>query len=180
MTALKNLPVMVWPWWVRLSHWLVAAGVMALWMMRYVWFETGWWHRTLGYVVCGIVLMRMIAGCFAEQKAAGFYLPGLKQLCEHLTHIYQGKLGLHYGHNPLGQYAVYLIWMLIGLLAFTGWLSQTDTYWGEDWPVDLHAAASWGLMAIVCLHILAVFVIGRLSHQRLIRQMLHGQLDRSR
>lgn len=80
----------------------------------------------------------------------------------------------HRGHNPLGQWAVYLIWLFIAALALTGWLSRTDALWGEDWPVALHAALSFGLLALIVVHVLAVIIVSRLSGQHLLSQMIHG------
>lgn len=52
---MQNNPLLIWPWWVRVSHWLVAAGMFALWLMSYLWLETGIWHRGLGYALTAVV-----------------------------------------------------------------------------------------------------------------------------
>ncbi|MFD0928428.1 cytochrome b/b6 domain-containing protein [Methylophilus glucosoxydans] len=167
---------MLWPWWVRLSHWLVAAGVMALWLMSHVWYETDVLHRTVGYAVQAIILIRILVGCFSAYPSARFHLPGLRDIRLHIAEVRQATLPVHAGHNPLGQWAVYVIWMLIALLALTGWLSRTDAFWGEEGPVVIHALLSWLLMAVIALHIVAVIWIGRLSKQHLVRQMWHGRI----
>lgn len=167
---------MLWPWWVRLSHWLVAAGVMALWLMSHVWYETDVLHRTVGYAVQAIILIRILVGCFSAYPSARFHLPGLRDIRLHIAEVRQATLPVHAGHNPLGQWAVYVIWMLIALLALTGWLSRTDAFWGEEGPVVIHALLSWLLMAVIALHIVAVIWIGRLSRQHLVRQMWHGRI----
>lgn len=167
---------MLWPWWVRLSHWLVAAGVMALWLMSHVWYETDALHRTVGYTVLTIILIRILAGCFSAYPSARFHLPGLRAIRSHIAEVRQATLPVHAGHNPLGQWAVYVIWMLIALLALTGWLSRTDAFWGEEGPVVIHALLSGLLMAVIALHIVAVIWIGRLSKQHLVRQMWHGRM----
>jgi cytochrome b len=165
----------LWPWWLRLSHWLVAAGVIALWLMSYVWYETDWIHRSVGYIVLGIVAVRIALGCCTRLSSARFYLPRLRALRTHIAEMRQGHLSLHQGHNPLGQWSVYLIWLLIASLALTGWLSRTDALWGEDWPVDLHAVLSLGLLGLIVVHVLAVVVVSRLSGQHLLSQMIHGR-----
>lgn len=165
----------IWPWWVRLSHWLTAAGVLAIWVLTYVYYETDALHRWLGCAVLILVMLRIGATCFAKVAAAKLSFPSRKQLVSHIGHLKQRKLPALEGHNPLGQLAVYVIWALIALLALTGWLSRIDQFWGEDWPVDIHSWLSSLLMAIVVAHVVAVFVIGRLSRQHLILQMLHGK-----
>jgi cytochrome b len=167
---------MLWPWWVRLSHWLVAAGVIALWLMSYVWYETDWLHRAVGYGVLAMVTVRILLGCLTTIRSARFYLPEWRAIRMHLSEMRHGHITPHHGHNPLGQWSVYLIWLLISLLALTGWLSRTDALWGEDWPVDLHAALSAGLLALIVVHVLAVMIASRLSGQHLLSQMIHGRV----
>jgi cytochrome b len=162
---------------VRLSHWLVAAGVIALWLMSYVWYETDWLHRSVGYAVLAMVAMRIVCGCLTTVGSARFYLPGWRAIRSHISQLLDGHLMPHWGHNPLGQWAVYLIWLLIIALAITGWLSRTDALWGEDWPVELHAALSWALFILTALHVIAVNRVGKLSRQHLVRQMWHGRIE---
>lgn len=179
---MNNNSNFIWPWWVRLSHWLVAAGVSSLWLMSHVWYETDALHRGVGYAVMAIVAGRILAGTLTKHQSARFHVPGWQVIRTHLAQVWQARQGqatpsAHRGHNPLGQWAVYAIWSLILLLALTGWLSRTDAFWGEDWPVELHALFSWALFAIIVVHVLAVIWIGRLSRQSLVRQMWHGRFD---
>lgn len=169
---------LVWPWWVRLSHWLVAAGVISLWLMSYLWYETDTLHRTLGYGVVAIVIARLLLGLRTRVISARISLPSRRALCLHWAEIRQGNLSPQRGHNPAGQWAVAIIWTLIAALALSGWLSRTDAFWGEDWPVDWHAALSWMLLGMVVLHVIAVAVVSHVSRQRLVRQMWHGRFDR--
>lgn len=169
---------LIWPWWVRLSHWLVASGVIALWLMSYFWYETDGIHRTLGYSVAAVVAARIVLGCFTQSSAARFYRPGMAAIRLHLAEISHGQVQPHRGHNPLGQWAVYLMWLLIAALSITGWLSRTDAYWGEDWPVDLHAILSFCLMGLVSVHVFAIFWLSKLSGQHLLSQMIHGRFVR--
>lgn len=168
---------LLWPWWVRVSHWLVAAGVTALWLMSYVWYETDWLHRAVGYAVLALVAGRLLGGYLTHLHSARFHVTGWHAIRAHLIQLRQGHVPAHRGHNPLGQWSVYLIWSLIATLALTGWLSRTDALWGEDWPVDLHALLSLGLLVLIVLHVLAVMIVSRRSGQRLLSQMIHGHVQ---
>lgn len=168
---------LLWPWWVRLTHWLVAAGVIALWLMSYVWYETDRLHRLVGYAVLALVAGRLLGGCMTHLHSGRFHVPGWRAIRTHLIQIRQGQITPHRGHNPLGQWSVYLIWLLIAALALTGWLSRTDALWGEDWPVDLHALFSLGLLGLIVCHVLAVIIVSRLSGQSLLSQMIHGHVQ---
>jgi cytochrome b len=166
---------LIWPWWVRLSHWLVALGVIAVWLLTYCYYETDTLHRWLGYSIVVIIAIRILLAWHTQYPAARLGLPNQQAIATHLAHLKQLQLPAESGHNPLGQIAVYLMWALIALLACTGWLSRTDWFWGEDLPVEMHAWLSTLLMVTVCVHVLAVLLMGRLAKQHLILQMLHGK-----
>ncbi len=171
---------LLWPWWVRVSHGLVATAVIALWLMSYGWQETGVWHRTVGYALFALVLVRVLAGLCTRHTPARLNWPGWQAVQGHLRALRCRALPVHHGHSPLGQYAIYALWSLCGLLALTGWLSRTDALWGEDWPVMLHAVFSGCLLALVICHVGAVWLTGLWSGQALIRQMIHGRLHLTR
>jgi len=162
-----------WTLVVRLTHWLVAAGVLIN-MIN----DTGYVHRLIGYICVALILIRLWHAIRPNVvESSRLYLPTFEAIKQHLSEIQTGEFSQHYGHNPLGQLAVYLIWLLIGLLAITGWLSRTDAYWGEDWPVDWHEYISNTLMCVVAVHIFAVFIMSRLQKRNLIKQMLTGKTE---
>lgn len=164
-------PAIVWPLFVRLTHWVVAACVLVNFFN-----ESGFWHRAIGYVCVGLVLLRMIEGVLIHHEAtSGLYWPSLSAVHEHIKALFLGRIKPHVGHNPLGQYAVYVMWTLILLLAFTGWLSRTDELWGEDWPVDLHEALSYCLQGMVVLHLLVVTLLSKWQGKNLISAMIRGK-----
>jgi len=161
-----------WTLIVRLTHWLVAIGVL-LNMVN----DTGYVHRFIGYACLVLALIRISYARVSGVTSSKLYLPNLSAMKQHLYEIRTGEFSQHSGHNPLGQLAIYLIWLLIGLLALTGWLSRTDAYWGEDWPVDWHEYLSDTLMYVVVLHVIAVFIMSRLQKKNLIKQMISGKPD---
>lgn len=164
--------IVVWSLFVRLSHWLVAFLVVINFFN-----ESGEWHRTLGYLCLAIVITRIGYGLwFSEMESSLFYIPRFEVMKLHLIEAWSGHIASpHAGHNPLGQLAVYLIWVLIALLAFTGWLSRTDAYWGVDWPVDLHLVLSTLLQVVVILHLAAVVIMSNLQKINLAKQMITGK-----
>jgi cytochrome b len=160
----------VWPWFVRLTHWLVAAMVVVNWFN-----ETGEWHRLLGYIALSMVFARIVYGMATSIPAARFYWPGPRQLRQHVLSVLHGHAETQAGHNPLGQWAVYLIWLLLVLLALTGWISRTDAFWGEDWPVTWHGYLSTSLQVLVLMHIAAVLLMSKIQRTNLIKAMLSGK-----
>jgi cytochrome b len=161
----------VWTRTVRITHWLVALGVIINFFN-----ETGEWHRFIGYACVLFISLRVIVGLSPKAKpSTRFYFPSLQAIKLHIAEIRNHQLSQHAGHNPLGQWAVYLMWTLIMLLAITGWLSRTDQFWGEDWPVDLHGLFSYVLQGLVLVHFLAVIVMSKLQKRNLVKQIITGQ-----
>lgn len=156
---------------VRFTHWLVALGVIIN-----MFNESGYVHRLIGYVCVALVLLRLVDGFWlARAEASKLRWPGLGAIKSHVQSVLKRDNHDDIGHNPLGQYAVYVMWALILLLGFTGWLSRTDALWGEDWPVDLHEALSYCLQGMVVLHLLAVTVLSKWQGKNLIGAMLRGK-----
>lgn len=163
--------VTTWTLFVRLTHWLIAVCVLVNFFNA-----SGFWHRTIGYGCLGLVLLRICNGLWiSKQPTSRFYLPSFLALGTHIKEMVTGSTTSHVGHNPLGQSAVYLMWFLIVMLAFTGWLSRTDQYWGEDWPVDMHLLLSSLLQGLVILHLMAVVLMSRLQGKNLIQAMIRGK-----
>lgn len=165
---MRHLKNPVWSLTVRLTHWLVAVGVLYN-MLN----DSGYMHRVIGYMCVAIIMLRIIHGVYKNAlPSSHFYFPRFSLIKQHIAEIVSGKVTQHDGHNPLGMLAVYFIWLLIVLLALSGWLSRTDAYWGEDGPVLIHQVLSYILQGVVVLHVIAVLVMSKLQKQNLIKQML--------
>ncbi len=160
----------VWPLTVRVTHWLVAVLVLTNFVN-----DTGYWHRIIGYVCLILIVIRIIHAVKTKTAHARLFWPTGQAILQHLREVREGAVTGHLGHNPLGQLAVYVMWLLIALLGFSGWLSRTDAYWGEDWPVDLHNYLSNALMLMVFLHLVAIAVISKLQKQNLVKRMIAGK-----
>lgn len=165
-----SITIGVWSLTVRLTHWLVALLVLTNFVN-----DTGYWHRVIGYGCLVLIVIRIIHGIRTNTVNACFYWPTRQAVLQHLQEIRVRAVTEHAGHNPLGQLAVYVMWLLIVLLGFTGWLSRTDTYWGEDWPVDLHGYLSDALILMVLLHLLAIALISKLQKKNLVKKMITGK-----
>ncbi len=61
------------------------------------------------------------------------------------------------------------------LVAFTGWLQTTDSFFGDGWLEGLHEALAYGVLGLVVVHVLAA--VGESVHygENLIGAMIHGR-----
>lgn len=118
--------------------------------------------------------MQMLYGLWLSKEASpAFYLPNVASIRMHISAIKGKQHKVYIGQNPLGQWAVYAMWLLVFLLALSGWISRTDAYWGEDFPVDIHLVLSQLLQAMV-VHLLVIIVISKRLKQNLTKAMVSG------
>ena len=167
-----------WSFTVRLTHWLVALAVMINFVN-----DTGYWHRMIGYASVLLIVIRVLHGLTSKLISSHLSWPHLAEILKHVKEIRNKNLKDHKGHNPLGQVVVYLMWALIILLGFSGWLSRTDAFWGEDGPVVAHTFLADLLMICVLFHIVAVLVMSALQKKNLIKPMfvsMNKQRDKAK
>lgn len=161
----------VWDWVVRLFHWSVAS----LFLLNYLVFEGGEdWHEIVGYVVAALLLIRMGWGfCGSRHARFSDFSPTVSRLKRYFKSP-ELRYPIEGGHNPLGAVMVLSMLFLLALVAFSGWLQETDRYWGEEWPQLLHEWSANLLMAAVVIHILAVLIIQKHTGVALIKPMITG------
>ena len=162
--------VLVWTLPVRIAHWSVAALVL------FDLFEDsrGKLHRWLGYTAAAVVALRLLYGLIDRAGAARLHWPAPREAWLHWREMRTGRIARVAGHNPLGAAMALVLWTLVLLLALTGWIARTDRFWGEDWPVDLHAWLADALLACVILHLLGAVAASVLERQNLIFSMVSG------
>ena len=121
-------PDIVWDLPTRITHWLLAVCVV----LNLFVLESGEEpHEWTGYVAAGIIGARVLWAWFGRGRGAPArgWLPRL----------------VHLG-----------IWGAILALGVTGFMMGTDTYWGEDWLMQLHARISQVLEVLIVTHLLGI------------------------
>lgn len=171
--------IKVWSLWVRLSHWLLA-GIVGFNVFN----ESGPLHRYAGYVATGTVALRLLYGLMRPQgDHARLRLPGWQALCSHVIDLSRGRVHRELGHNPAGMLMALILWALVLSLGVTGWMSQLDRYWGEEWLTDIHETLAEALQICVLAHLAGVIVMSLLQRESLVKAMLTGRkaaIDRAR
>jgi cytochrome b len=175
---------LVWDLPVRITHWLLVAGVAGCWATHYAGVEWFQWHRRLGYAVLVLVAFRVVWG-FVGTRHARFanFLRGPRAVGEYLRGGQETT-----GHNPLGAFGVVALLGLLASQAATGLFANDEIinagpFYGWISPAlsnrltSLHRANSDWLLALIALHVLAVgwYVIVR--RRPLVRAMVTGRKD---
>jgi cytochrome b len=163
--------VPVWSAIVRLSHWLIAAIVLFD-----LFNDSGQPHRYAGYVALAIVVLRLAHGLTRPiGDPAHVGLPSWADLRQHVRELASGQVHRSLGHNPAGLCMALLLWALVAMLGVTGWMSQQDRFWGEEWLANLHIGLAQVLQVCVLLHWVGVALMSRLQKENLLKAMVTGR-----
>jgi cytochrome b len=177
--------VKVWDPVVRLSHWSFVVLIPAMWWTAE---NSEWgWHRRLGLVLFGIVVLRLVWG-FMGPRTARFadFVRGPSSVLAY----FRGKLPeamRQVGHNPAGGYSVLaLLFVMLaqasmGLFAgdpfdgMTGPLRPLVGVMTADSITELHETFFWVIVGFVALHIGAILFYEAVQRERLVGAMITGR-----
>lgn len=163
---------MIWDPLVRVTHWLIAA----LFLCNFWLLEAGEdWHEWTGYLLLGVLLVRLVWG-FSGPKNARFsdFFPTLERLSQAKTH-WVDDLKSHQGHSAIAGLMILFLWSGLLLCGVSGWLQETDAFWGEDWVELLHYWSANLVMAAVAVHVSVVVFLQWKYRVALVRSMIRGR-----
>jgi cytochrome b len=107
-----------WDPLVRLTHWGVAAGVVANGVLTE---EGSGPHQWVGYGIAALLALRWIWGLVGSPEARfSAFPPSLGRAAGHLREIAGGGKTPHRSHNPLGALMVYALWSTLAVVIVTG------------------------------------------------------------
>jgi cytochrome b len=158
---------------VRLAHWALAVLVVVELFNEA---SANPWHRYLGYAAAGIVLARLAWSLVVPGEARlERMLAVARQARAYAQALRAGKRPRYVGHNPLGALMTLALWTLVLAIGVTGWMTQLDAFWGEEWLHDAHAALAYALGAAALAHVAGVLITSRLYRINLPASMVTGR-----
>ena len=162
----------IWDPFVRLFHWTLVGCFAANALFTN---PEHTLHHMIGFTVVGLVLARVLWGLIGTRHARfSDFPPSVSGAVEQLSEIVRGRRHVHAGHSPLGALMIYNLIVTLLVIGFSGWLMTTDTYWGVQWPEDLHkAAVTWAEVSVLA-HVAAVFLESLRLRINLPRGMITG------
>jgi cytochrome b len=169
---MKTERTLVWDLPTRAFHWLLALSFAGAWLTA----ESERWrdiHVLLGYTVAALIVFRLLWGVFGTRYArfASFTLDP-RAVFDYLKSLATRTPRHYFGHNPAGSWAIVAMLALLALTAATGWAAYAEL--GPEWLEDLHEGAANATLALVLVHVAAVFASSLLHRENLVGAMVTG------
>jgi cytochrome b len=177
-----KVTIPIWDLPHRLFHWLLAISVAAAYITAKIGGEWIDWHGRLGIFILGLLIFRLIWG-FVGSTHSRFvtFFPTLPRIIAYIKGQWQGI-----GHNPLGAISAIALLIAVGVQVGTGLFANDDiAFVGPffnfiDKPLSdnltrWHNTTFNVLLALIVLHIAAIFFYRWVKKTNLVVPMLTGK-----
>jgi len=181
--------VKVWDPLVRVFHWTLVIGFFTAYLTEGE-DETLFLHTWAGYIVAGLVLVRLLWG-FIGTRHARFrdfvFRPAV--IKAYLFDVLRFKPKRYLGHNPAGGLMIVLLLISLSCTVFfgmglyavdenagplAGWLGGLGESW-EDIFKEVHEFFANFTLFLVATHVAGVLVESLLHRENLVRSMFTGR-----
>jgi cytochrome b len=166
--------IQVWDIAVRLFHWSLVAMVVSAYFI----IDPRQIHRTLGYIVIGLVVFRLVWGGVGTRHARFVnFIPGPKRLIDYLRDMLRGREDRYLGHNPAGAAMIVLLITALLSVGITGYMMGMDAYFGQSWVEQTHGLLVNVLIVLVVCHVAGVIYASWRHRENLVMSMITGKKD---
>ena len=175
------MKVRIWDAPTRLFHWLVVVLVALLWWSAEE--ERLDLHLTLGLVMLGLLVFRLLWGLFGSSTARfASFVRGPRAMLDYV----RGRAGFVPGHNPVGALSVLALLGLLAALVGLGLLASDEDglYSGplahlidpdlSEALTELHEEGFDVLLVLVGLHVAAILYYRLIKREDLVTPMVTG------
>ncbi|MFA6972993.1 MAG: cytochrome b/b6 domain-containing protein [Gallionella sp.] len=165
--------ILVWDVPTRVFHWLLVASFAGAFITA----ESERYrdiHVVLGYTLLGLIAFRLVWG-FVGTRYAQFRSFWFKpaETVEYVASMVKGAPKHYVGHNPAGSLAVFALLGLGVASGVSGVMLFQDV--GGEPLEELHELASYGMLAVVGLHLVGVLASCVMHRENLVRAMISGK-----
>lgn len=172
MADMTGPTIHVWDRFVRAFHWstvtLVAIAFLSPDMKSL--------HEPVGYAVLALVLARLVWGIVGTRHARFTnFVVGPVAVTTYLRTLRQGHARRYLGHNPAGGLMVLALLATLLVITISGFLSETDRFFGVDWVSRLHNLSTDVLLGLIICHLAGVLISSRLHRENLVAAMITGR-----
>ncbi len=177
--------IRVWDLPIRLFHWLLVIGIVSSFITVKIGGNAMELHARVGYCVLALIIFRICWGLIGSHHARFIhFVPSPKGLLNYLS----GKTKEGLGHNPLGALSVLALLFSIGLQAVTGLFANDDIAFEGPFAkyissetvellTSIHRQNEKILIALIVVHLCAIFYYQKFKGENLIKPMLLGDKE---
>jgi cytochrome b len=177
--------VQVWDLPTRLFHWMLVLLLIAQWWTAEQ-SSTMDWHLWGGYAVLALVLFRLIWGIVGSETVRfSQFVRDPGAALEYFKALLRGETPHYLGHNPMGGWSIVAMLALLLIQTITGLFANDDILiegplygWVSkgmsDWLTTVHKFNFNVLLAMITVHLAAVFFYLLVKRENLIHPMLNG------
>ena len=167
----RGAKVRVWDPFVRLftgRWWSFATAYLSS--------DEKWLHEPLGYALLVLVPLRIGWG-FVGPRHARFasFVASPAAVLRYLRLLGEGRAPRYLGHNPAGAAMILLLLAMLLLAAVSGWMAETDRWFGVPWVDALHHITGNLLLPLAGVHVAGVIASSWLHRENLVRAMITGR-----
>ena len=180
----NRLAVHIWDLPTRLFHWALVVCIVGAFVSVKLGGLYMDWHVRFGCTALGLILFRLLWGFFGPRYARfSQFVRGPAAVARYLK-----GAAAPAGHNPLGALSVLALLLVIGFQAVSG-LFTTDDIMTQGPLFGLvsetvsaamtswHKLNEWVILALVALHLVAVFWYALVRRKRMVRAIITGKVD---
>jgi cytochrome b len=178
MTAAREHPdqaagsIKIWDPVVRVFHWGLAAAVFIALMSD----EDRALHEAAGYAALALIPVRILWGFLGPRHARfSSFVRSPDAVLAYLKDVAGLRARRYLGHNPAGGAMILLLLAMVATAGISGWLSETDRFFGVAWVEDLHRASANALIALIAFHVAGVVLSSVMHGENLVRGMITGR-----
>lgn len=178
--------VLVWDLPTRLFHWLLVIFVIISFVTGNIGGNAMQYHEWGGFAILALLLFRLVWG-FVGSRESRFvtFIYGPSAVIGYARILLRRNSVHHLGHNPLGGWSVIALLFTLLVQAVTGLFANDDILtegplfdWvgkaTSDWLTKVHKLNQQVIIALVCVHVAAVFFYFFYKRQNLILPMITG------
>jgi cytochrome b len=184
----RSTRVLVWDLPTRLFHWLLLICVILSFVTGNIGGNAMEYHLLSGYAILVLLIFRLAWG-FVGSRTARFssFVKGPTTVFSHVGVLLQKKTEPPYlGHNPLGGWSIVAMLLVLFVQIATGLFANDDILtegplyvWVSKETSNMltwvHLINRFVLVALIAIHIFAVFFYFFFKHENLIVPMITGR-----
>ena len=184
----QTIQVLVWDLPIRLFHWLLVICVILSFVSGNIGGNAMEYHMLGGYAILALLIFRFTWG-FVGSRTARFssFVKGPATVFSYARMLLKKRPEtIFLGHNPLGGWSIVAMLLVLFMQVVTGLFANDDILvegplygWVSKETSDLltliHLINRYLLVALIAIHILAVFFYYFFKRENLIQPMITGR-----